>query len=102
VTEEPRLLPNPLIEMLSRLGTVLGQSDAIFARREAAARRALVTGTPLKIVVTTWSRDRDEPDGRSEVQTIEIGDLIATTVDPAIFRIPQGFERLDGDFSWRF
>ena len=102
VTTEPLLVHNPLIEMLSRLGSVLGQSDPAFARQQSAARRALLTGTPLKIVVTTWTSDRDDHDRGPEVQTIEISDLTRTRVDPAIFRIPDGLTRREGDFSWSF
>lgn len=102
VTDRPVLVHNPLIEMLSRLGTVLGQSDPIFVRRQAAARDALISGTPLKIVVTAWSQDQDERDDRPSVTTIEIADLARTTVDPEIFRIPPGLRRRDGEFSWRF
>jgi hypothetical protein len=102
LTDQPVLVHNPLIEMLSRLGTVLGQSDPVFVRRQAAARDALISGTPLKIVVTAWSLDQDERDDRPSVTTIEIADLARTTVDPEIFRIPPGLRRRDGEFSWRF
>ena len=102
VTAEPLLVHNPLIEMLSRLGSVLGQSDPAFVRQQVAARRALLPGTPLRIVVTTWTSDRDEHDRGPEVQTIEISDLTRTRVDPAIFRIPEGLTQREGDFSWRF
>jgi hypothetical protein len=102
LSARPLLMHNPLIEMLSRLGTVLGQSDPVFVRRQAAARQGLIAGTPLKVVVTAWSRDRDEHDDRPSVTTIEIGDLTRTTVDPEIFRIPPGLRRRDGEFSWRF
>jgi hypothetical protein len=102
VTARPLLVHNPLIEMLSRLGTVLGQSDPAFVRRQAAARDALIAGTPLKIVVTAWSQDRDDRDHSPSVETIEIADLTRTSVDPEIFRIPPGLRRRDGEFSWRF
>lgn len=102
VTAEPLLVHNPLIEMLSRLGSVLGQSDPAFARQQSAARRALLTGTPLKVVVTTWTSAADEHGRGPEVQTIEVSDLTRTRVDPAIFRIPEGFTRREGDFSWSF
>lgn len=102
VTAEPLLVHNPLIEMLSHLGSVLGQADPAFARQQVAARRALLTGTPLKIVATTWSSDHDARDRGPEVQTIEISDLTRTRVDPAIFRIPEGLTRREGDFSWSF
>lgn len=102
VTTGPVLVHNPLIDMLSRLGSVLGQSDPAFARRQRAARRALLTGTPLKIVVTTWTSDRDEHDRGPEVQTIAITDLTRTRVDPAMFRIPDGLTRREGEFSWSF
>lgn len=102
VTDRPLLVHNPLIELLSRLGTVLGQSDASFVRRQTAARDALISGTPLKIVVTAWSQEEDEHDDRPSVTTIEIADLTRTTVDPEIFRIPPGLRRRDGEVSWRF
>jgi hypothetical protein len=102
VTRDQVLVHNPLIAMLSRLGTVLGQADPAFVKQETAARRALVTGTPLKIVTTVWSSDDDEGHDRSDVVTIEISDLTRTSVDPAIFRIPEGLTRREGDFSWRF
>jgi hypothetical protein len=102
MTAEPVLVHNPLIEMLSRLGTALGQSDPAFVRRHSASRRALLTGTPLKIVVTAWSSAPDEDDDRPSVQTMEITELTRSSVDPAIFRIPPGFTRRDGEWSWRF
>jgi hypothetical protein len=102
VTAEPLLVHNPLIEMLSRLGSVLGQADPAFARQQTAARRALLTGTPLKIVVTTWSSDRHARDRGPEQQTIVISGLARTSVDRAIFRIPEGLTRREGDFSWSF
>lgn len=100
VTDTPVVAPNPLIDMLSGLGSVLGQADPRFVRQEAAARRALFAGTPLRIVVSTWSSE-DHAD-RPAVQTIEISDLAPASVDPAIFRIPAGFTRRDGQSSWRF
>lgn len=102
VTREPLLVHNPLVEMLSRLGSVLGQADPVFVQRQTAARRALLAGTPLRIVVTTQATAGDEHDRGPEVQTIEISDLTRTQVDPAIFRIPEGFSRHEGEFSWRF
>jgi hypothetical protein len=102
VTDAPVLMHNPLLEMLSRLGGVLGQSDPAFVRREAAARRDLFTGTPLRIVVTATSSDSDEHDDRPGVQRIEISDLTRTRLDPGIFRIPAGYAQRDGEYSWRF
>jgi hypothetical protein len=102
VTAEPLLVHNPLMELLSRLGSVLGQSDPDFVRRQTDARRGLITGTPLRIVVTAWSSDRDERDPRPAVHSMEIADLVPAAVDPAIFRIPPGFTRRDGAGSWRF
>lgn len=102
VTAQPLLVHNPLMELLSRLGSVLGQSDPEFVRRQTAARRGLISGTPLRIVVTAWSSDRDERDPRPTVHSMEIADLVAAAVDPAIFRIPSGFHRRDDERSWRF
>lgn len=93
VTETPVLMPNPLIEMLSHLGAVLGQSDPGFVAHETAVRHALFHGTPLRIVVSQWSSD-EHPDTPS-VQKIEISEVQSTTLNPGIFRIPAGFTQRD-------
>lgn len=100
-TDTPKLVHNPLLTMLSGLGSVLGQADARFVRQEAAARRTVLSGTPVKIVVSSWSSDAHERDHGPEVRTIEISGLTNTLIDPAIFRIPEGFTS-NGEFSWNF
>lgn len=93
------LVPNPLIELLSTIASVLGQSDPEFVRRSSAERRALFTGVPLRIVVTTHTLD--EPDQVS-TQLIEIADLERARFDRSLWEVPPGLHQREGEFSWRF
>jgi hypothetical protein len=98
---DPRLaLPrNPVVEMVSTLETALAQHDPAFVRRSTEARRALFRGTPLKVVVTAESREKDGATKR-KVRTIQLGEIQRVAIDAPVFEVPRGFERKEGDFSF--
>lgn len=91
-----RLLPNPLIGMLSQIGTALAQSDHDFMRRSIAVRDSLFTGTPLRIVVTITSDAKDEGGKPPSVHRFEITEIEDANFDPAIWEIPTGLHRRSG------
>lgn len=96
VAREPRLLPNPLIAMLSRIGTALAQSDPDFVRRSTAVRDSLFSGTPLLIVVTLETDAKDEAGRPPAVHRFEITELESANFDPDIWAIPAGLHRREG------
>lgn len=93
------LVPNPIVELLSTIASILGQSDPEFARRSSAEREGLFRGTPLRIVVTAHTLE--EPD-KVTTQRIEITRLERATFDRTLWDIPAGLRRREGEFSWRF
>lgn len=99
VTRSVTLVPNPLIDLVSTIASVLGQSDPEFVRRSNEERQALFRGVPLRIVVT--SHTLDEPD-KLTTQSIEILGLEAARLDPSLWDVPAGLHRREGDFSWHF
>jgi hypothetical protein len=93
------LVPNPIIDLLSTIVSVLGQSDPEFIRRSDAERRGLFRGQPLRIVVT--SHTLEDP-GKVTTQRIEVTEIGRGTFDRAIWDIPAGFRQKEGEFSWHF
>lgn len=93
------LVSNPIIQLLSTIASVLGQSDPEFERRTGAERRALFSGAPLRIVVTAHSLE--EPT-KVSVQRIEIAAIESDSFDRTLWDIPAGLRRREGEFSWRF
>ena len=101
VASDVRLIKNPLLELLATVETSLALQDAAFARRTKAARAALFTGTPLKIVVqSTTEESNEETAVDNDTRTIEIRDIERADVDPARLEIPSGYER-SHDFEWK-
>lgn len=96
VAARPLLLRNPLIELLASVETALAQRSESFVRRSAAARDSLFRGTPLRVVVTASSNEHGEPKERR----LELSGLQTGTFDPAIWRIPDGYTRRQGDLSF--
>lgn len=96
VAPRASLLPNPLIDMLSQIGTVLAQSDPDFVRRSNAARDSLFSGTPVRIVVTIESDAEDEADKSPTVHRCEITEIESASFDPGIWEIPTGLHRKAG------
>ena len=90
------LMRNPLFALVEGAESALVQSDTAYSRIADAERDALLEGaTPLRRVVTT----REEPGGKTTLQTIEITSLRPARVDPAIFQLPSGYTRRAG-VSW--
>jgi hypothetical protein len=102
VAPDSHLLLNPLIEMLTRLGSVLGQSDPDFVRHSAAARDSLFSGTPLRVVVTSTSDAKDDVGKPPSVQRLDITAIESGTFDPGIWVVPAGLHRKEGAVSWSF
>ena len=101
VAPELTLIGNPLIDLLATVETALAQHDPSFVRRSKAARTSLFSGTPLKLVVRSFSTDRDdEEDEDDDVRTIEISGFERVPVDPASLDVPSGYVQRD-EFSWR-
>ena len=96
VAPRAQLLPNPLIDMLSQIGTALAQSDPDFVRRSAAARDSLFSGTPMRIAVTITTDAKDEADKPPTVHRFEVTEIEDTTFDPAIWEVPAGLRRRSG------
>lgn len=96
VAPRAHLMPNPLIEMLSQLGTALAQSDPEFVRRSIAARDSLFSGTPLRIVVTVATDAKDESGKPPTVHRFEITEIENANFDPTIWEIPTGLRRKEG------
>lgn len=92
-----RLLRNPLLELLSGVETALAQRSASFVRRTAAARDSLFSGTPLRVVIRSQSSNGDET---SKERRLEITGLEEVMLDPAIWTVPRGYRRREGDFSF--
>jgi hypothetical protein len=99
VSPSLRLQPNPVLRMLASIETAVAQQDERFVDRAQAARDALVTGTPLRVVVRArrWDPDDGEElgDGTQE-RTIEITGYEPGRVDAALLEIPAGYERKEG------
>ncbi len=96
VAPRAHLLPNPLIGMLSQIGTALAQSDPDFVRRSAAVRDSLFTGTPLRIVVTIATDAKDKAGKPPTVHRFEITEIEDANFDPAIWEVPTGLRRKAG------
>ena len=86
-----RLLRNPLLELLATLETALAQQDTAFVRVSAAARRALFSGVPLRVVVRHSSGD-----DAGGIRTLAVDGLARETFDAAAFQVPAGYRRRAG------
>ena len=74
------------------IGTTGTMSELM--RKRGAAQRKLFTGLPIKTVTRTTTT---EPDGRKleENGAMEIVDLRKADLDPASFKVPAGYAKLD-------
>src|SRR5204862_4062086 len=94
-------------ELLATVETALAQRNEDFVRRSAAARAALVSGTPLKMVITARSFDVDRGDAGAaggaaadhSVRTLEVTRVERATFDTSLFQIPVGFTRNENKLS---
>src|SRR3989449_3911941 len=106
VSPDLRLPPNPLLELLATVETALAQRNEDFVRRSTAARAALVSGTPLKMVITARSFDVDRGDAGGaaadhSVRTFEVTRVERATFDRAIFDVPDGYTRKENRLSFK-
>lgn len=96
VAPRAHLLPNPLIGMLSQIGTALAQSDHDFVRHSSAIRDSLFSGTPVRIVVSMTTDAKDEAGKPPAVHRFEVTEIEDANFDPAIWEIPTGLRRRSG------
>ncbi len=109
VSPDLRLPPNPLLELLATVETALAQRNEDFVRRSAAARAALVSGTPLKMVITARSFDVDRGDAGAaggaaadhSVRTFEVTRVERATFDRTIFNVPDGYTRKENKLNFK-
>lgn len=99
VTTDVRLAHNPLMEMLATVGTALAQADADFVDQATAARAHLFDGFPLRLVVHSYDEGED---ASQDTRTIEVTHIEKASFDPAMFRVPAGYERRDDHFKINF
>lgn len=99
VSRSVRLVPNPIIDLVSTITSILGQTDPEFTQRSNAQRQDLFTGTPLRIVVTAHTLE--EPN-KVTTQRIEITALERDSFDRSLWDIPAGLRQRQGEFSWHF
>ena len=108
VSPDLRLPPNPLLELLATVETALAQRNEDFVHRSAAARAALFSGTPLKMVITSRSFDVDRGDstgragGDHSVRTFEVTRVERASFDRALFEIPDGYTRRESKLNFKF
>lgn len=99
VTSNLRDIPDPMEAFTRAFGgsngmPQLGGTMAELMRRRGDAQRGLFRGLPIKSVVRTSSTERDGTT-QEEVSTTEIVDLKRIDVDPAAFRVPAGYAKMD-------
>jgi hypothetical protein len=107
VSPDLRLPVNPLLELLATVETALAQRSEDFVRRSAAARSALFSGTPLKMVVTARSFDPNATGGggggggEHSVRTYVVTRVERTSFDRALFEVPDGYTRRENKLNFK-
>lgn len=99
VNPSTTLVPNPIVDLLSTIASILGQADPEFSSRSSAERERLFRGTPLRIVVTAHTLEQPHD---VTTERIEIKGLERAMFDRTLWDIPAGLRRREGEFSWRF
>lgn len=99
VTTELKDVPDPMEAMTRAFGGAggmpqLGGTMSELMRKRGDAQRKLFAGLPLKSVVTSTLVDRDGST-KEETTITEIVDLKRLDVDPAAFRVPASYSRMD-------
>ena len=97
-----KLMRNPLVEMLATAETGLAQTDRGFVQRSAAARDALFTGMPLRLIVasrSTRTGDRHGKPDRPSQLVVEVTRVVRGPVDRAALDLPSGY-RKEAGLSW--
>jgi hypothetical protein len=61
--------------------------------KTAAARKAIGSGSPLKTVTSTSITGPAVPAGLTTTTTVDLLDVKAGDVDPAVFKLPEGFTK---------
>lgn len=99
VTTELKDVPDPMEAMTRAFGGAngmpqMGGTMSELMRRRGDAQRKLFTGLPLKAVVKSTLVERDGST-TEETSITEIVDLARRDLDPAAFRVPTGYTKMD-------
>ena len=99
VTNELKDVPDPMEAVTRAFGGAngmpqVGGTMSDLMRRRGEAQRKLFTGLPLRSIVKSTSTERDGS-VVEETTTSEIVDLKRVDLDPAAFRVPAGFTKMD-------
>jgi hypothetical protein len=99
VTNELKDVPDPMEAMTRAFGgrngmPQVGGTMSDLMRKRGEAQRKLFSGLPLRSVVKSTSTERDGSTVE-ETTTTEIVDLKRVDLDPAAFRVPAGFTKMD-------
>jgi hypothetical protein len=99
VTNELKDVPDPMEAMTRAFGGTngmpqVGGTMSDLMRKRGEAQRKLFSGLPLRSVVKSTSIERDGST-IEETTTTEIVDLKRVDLDPAVFRVPPGFTKMD-------
>ena len=99
VTNELKDVPDPMEAMTRAFGGAngmpqVGGTMGDLMRKRGEAQRKLFSGLPLRSVVKSTSIERDGSTVE-ETTTTEIVDLKRVDLDPAAFRVPAGFTKMD-------
>lgn len=89
---------NPLFELVTRGEAALAQADARYVDRVRRARERLPRGAALRIMITSASSEL--ADGKvkpPKVQRLEVTELTKVAIDPALLRVPAGYEKSKTD-----
>jgi hypothetical protein len=93
------LARNPLLELIGEAETALAQKEPEFVERSRAARAKLLSGTPLRMLVTSGQSKGEGDDVETKTRTIEITEIHSESQDARLFEVPEGFRRKEG-ISW--
>lgn len=88
------LARNPLMEVVASAMTVLPGTDAEFAAREDSVRRSIVSGVPLRTVIT----EREER-GHTSRMVLEVTKIGEEKVSEEELRVPPGYTRQEGELG---
>jgi hypothetical protein len=86
---------NPLLALLEHASSAMAQTDADFVQKEKTARTEVLTGTPLRTVVTESNID-EKGIRHSKTRSIDITSLNIRPQDAGLFQVPSGYRIKSG------
>ena len=89
-----KLPRNPLMEIVASAMTVLPSTDLDFAARADSVRHSLVSGTPLRTIIT-----EREDNGRESRTVLEVTKIGSERVAEEELKVPAGYTKKDGDLG---